>query len=172
LSKETIEGTEEYAYDALNQLIRVRCPDGTTIEFVYDAMGNRLAVIENGTVINYTINELDQYTSVGSTTFGYNANGNLISKIENGQTTYYNYDFENRLISVRTPNETINYTYNAFGLRNSRTDSNGTVYYLWDGDQVAIEENEAHETIASYVWGDILDEIIRMDRGGGSYYYT
>jgi RHS repeat-associated protein len=171
LSKETIEGTESYTYDALNQLTSVMYPDGITTEFVYDAMGNRLTVTDNGTVTGYTVNELNQYTSVDGTTYEYDLNGNLISRNDNGQTTYYDYDFENQLIGVQTPGETINYTYNAFGLRNSRSDSEGTVRYLWDGNQVALDESEAHQTIAGYVWGDALDEIIRMERGGNTYYY-
>lgn len=172
LSRKTIEGVESYTYDSLNQLASVTYPDGTTVEFVYDAMGNRLTVTDKGTVTRYTVNELNQYTVVGSTTYEYDLNGNLISQTDNGQTTYYDYDFENQLVNVRTPGETISYTYNAFGLRNSRSDSEGIVRYLWDGAQIVIEEDEVHETIASYIWGDFLDEAIRMERDGSTYYYT
>lgn len=172
LSKETIEGVESYTYDDLNQLTGVTYPDGTATEFVYDSMGNRLTVRENGVPITYTVNDLNQYTAVGSGTYEYDANGNLTSKTEGGQTTYYDYDFENRLIQVRTPTETITYTYDAFGLRNARSDAQGTVRYLWDADQVTLEESDAHQTTAKYVWGDTLDEVIRMERDGSSYYYT
>jgi YD repeat-containing protein len=37
-------GTEQYRYDALGRLTRVTFPDGKTIEYVYDAAGNRRTV--------------------------------------------------------------------------------------------------------------------------------
>ena len=172
LSKETIEGVESYTYDDLNQLTSVTYPDGSTTQFAYDSMGNRLTVVENGVPITYTVNNLNQYSIVGSTVYGYDANGNLISATEGGQTTYYDYDFENRLVRVRIPTETITYTYDAFGLRNARSDAQGTVQYLRDGAHVAIEESTTHETVVRYAWGNVLDEVIRMERSGSSYYYA
>jgi RHS repeat-associated protein len=172
LTKETIEGVESYIYDSLNQVIAVTYPDATTEEFVYDSMGSRLIVRENGIPITYTVNNLDQYTAVGAVTYSYDDSGNLTSKNEGGQTTYYHYDYENRLVRVETPNEIVSYAYGPFGLRHSRSDSNSTVRYLWDGYQVAVEQNEANDIVASYVWGDILDEAICMRRGGSDYYYT
>jgi RHS repeat-associated protein len=172
LSKESIEGIEYYNYDALNQLIKVRYPDGNITEYVYDPMGNRLAVNENNITTNYKVNVLNQYLTVGSTSYKYDSNGNMISKIDSTQTTYYDYNYEDQLIRVKTPTETITYTYNALGLRNSRTDSYGSIKYLWDGYSVSLEENELHQTLVSYIWGDILDEVICMERGSSIYYYT
>jgi RHS repeat-associated protein len=172
LSKTSVEGIETYSYDALNQLIGVNYPDGSTTQYVYDAMGNRLSVIENDVSSTYTVNNLNQYTAVGNVVYGYDMNGNLVSMTEGGQTTYYDYDDENHLSGVRSPTETISYSYNAFGLLNSRSDAQATVRYLWDANQIAIEESETHTTSASYVWGNILDEGIQMERGGNNYYYA
>lgn len=172
LSKETIEGTEKYTYDALNQLTGVTYPDGIITQFIYDSMGNRLTLVENDVPESYTVNRLNQYISIGSTSYKYDANGNLVLKTEGGQTTCYDYDSENRLLRVRTPTDTITYTYDPFGLRNGRIDAQDTVRYLWDGDQVAVEMNETNQTVASYTWGNILDEAVLMRRGGSSYYYT
>lgn len=172
LSKETIEGKESYTYDTLGQLTGVTHPDGTTEQFIYDAMGNRQKVVGNGITTEYTVNELNQYTRIGTTDFVYDNNGNLVSKAADGQITSYIYNVENQLVEVDTPEDTIEYTYNALGLRNMRRDSQGTVNYLWDDMQVAIEENETHQTIASYVWGSFLDETISMTRSENTYYYT
>ena len=35
-------GTAQYTYDNLNRLIQVQYEDGTTIQYTYDAAGNRL----------------------------------------------------------------------------------------------------------------------------------
>lgn len=168
--KETIEGIVENVYDAINRLVKVRNCDGTVTEFVYDAMGNRLQITENDVQINYTVNNLNQYPVIGSTIYEYDSNGNLISKCENGQIVYYDYDFENRLLQVRKPRETIKYTYNALGFLNSRTNSNSTVHYLWDGNQLVIEESEKYETLTRYIWGSNFDEIIKMERHDDYYY--
>src|SRR5690606_40846191 len=39
-------GTTTYAYDALEQLIKETRPDGTVIEYSYEAVGNRLTMKE------------------------------------------------------------------------------------------------------------------------------
>ena len=37
-----IAGTAQYTYDNLNRLVQVQYDDGTTIQYSYDAVGNRL----------------------------------------------------------------------------------------------------------------------------------
>jgi RHS repeat-associated protein len=172
LSKDTIEGIESYAYDALGQLSSIRSTDGNQTEITYDSLGNRVKVTENGKPFAYTINNLNQYNSIGSTTYEYDANGNLMYKKENGKPTYYEYDPENNLLSVEGPMGKVIYTYNPLGLRSSRTYGKNITRYLWDGDQVVIEQDENNRTKAKYTWGDALDEPIQMERGDSTYYYT
>ena len=41
-------------------------PDGRTIQYQYDAAGNRTAVIDNGVTTTYEPNDLNQYGRIGS----------------------------------------------------------------------------------------------------------
>ena len=38
----SLAATAQYTYDNLNRLVQVQYDDGTTIQYAYDAMGNRL----------------------------------------------------------------------------------------------------------------------------------
>jgi len=39
---QALSGTAQYTYDNLNRLVQVQYDDGTTIQYAYDAVGNRL----------------------------------------------------------------------------------------------------------------------------------
>ena len=45
LVSSSIAGTVNYFYDELNRLIRAEYPDGSYIEYTYDAVGNRLSKV-------------------------------------------------------------------------------------------------------------------------------
>src|SRR5262245_61638035 len=74
----TFQGTWHYTYDDLGQLTGWTAPDGSSATYTYDAMGNRVTVTQNGVTISYTTNNLNQYVTVGGTTFTYDADGNLV----------------------------------------------------------------------------------------------
>jgi YD repeat-containing protein len=42
LSSSVSPGTAQFTYDNLNRLVQVQYEDGTTIQYTYDAAGNRL----------------------------------------------------------------------------------------------------------------------------------
>src|SRR5206468_2472463 len=99
-SMATVEGTWQYQYDDLSQLIAWTAPDGRHVEYVYDALGNRVTVTDNGVVTAYTTNSMNQYTDVGGVRYSYDADGNLISKVDGSDVTGYRFDVENRLVGV------------------------------------------------------------------------
>ena len=66
-----LDGIFSYEYDQLGQLISVMHPDGHVVEYVYDAVGNRIEVIDDGVVAAYTTNEMNQYIDVGGVTYTY-----------------------------------------------------------------------------------------------------
>lgn len=112
-------GTWRYKYDDLAQLIETIAPDNTTTEYVYDKNGNRIKVTVDGESESYTVNDLNQYTSVGDSTLTYNLNGSLSSVNGPDTQTSYKYDYKGRLIKVVQDGVTYEYTYDVFGNRNS-----------------------------------------------------
>ena len=114
-SETTADGTTSYGYDADGQLTSVTLPGGRTMTYAYDPSGNRVSVTDNGVATPYTVNNLNEYTSVGGTTYGYDADGNLTSSTANGVTTTYTYDALNRLTGISAPGDTYTYQYAALG---------------------------------------------------------
>ena len=50
----TLDGTFSYEYDPLGQLTSVTYPDSHIVDYVYDVMGNRIEVIDDGVLMQYT----------------------------------------------------------------------------------------------------------------------
>ena len=89
---------ESYSYDARGRLIG-EARSGTNpfnITHTYDAVGNRLQTIRNGTPITFGYDINDRLTSDGTATYAWNANGNLVSRTQGSAVTQYGYDPEDR----------------------------------------------------------------------------
>ena len=103
-------GTNVYMYDDLYQLIDVEYSAASDFDdetITYDAMGNRLSVSSVLSMVEYSPNEMNQYTNVGGLGYGHDANGNLTSNA----TLTCTYDDGNHLLSVVTTNSETTYTY-------------------------------------------------------------
>ena len=169
----TLAGRTEYGYDRIGQLTSVTFPDGRVVTYAYDAAGNRVTVTDNGTATAYYANNLNEYTQVGAATFAYDADGNMTSKQDAGGTTTYDYDLENRLVRVVTPNDgTWDYTYDALGNRVAVAHDGQTTRYLNDPVglvDVAAEYNGAGMLVARYDHG--LGLAARVDGAGAAAFY-
>lgn len=159
--------TEVYGYDAISQLISFK--RGTTVDKIYqfDPLGNRLRVVENGVMTNYSSNHINGYSSIsGGITFTpqYDANGNLLNDTDH----QYRYNLNNKLVGVDA--NLASYAYDALGRRISKTTPNSTITYFYVGDQM-VEEYNGKSLIASYVYGNNIDEALQMKRGKNAYYY-
>ncbi len=168
----TLAGKTTYGYDADGQLTSAELPTGELITYAYDAAGNRTVVSDSGATTTYTTNNLNQYTSVGASTYSYDANGNLVVTTRPGGDTTYTYDDESRLIAETTPTDTYTFQYNALGNLISSTDNGETTQYLINplGDgSVDAEFNGAGSLIANFTYGAGL--VSQVTASGAAEYY-
>jgi RHS repeat-associated protein len=170
----TLDGTTRYGYDALGQLVSAELPDGRTIEYHYDAVGNRMSVVDSmlGTT-NYVVDAANQYTTVGSAVYLHDADGNLSSIIDGPNTTTYTWDDENRLTSVThsATGETFAYEYDALGNRVSETINGVRTEFLYDPIglvNLVAEYDVSGATLATYAHG--LGLVSRTDAAGSGFY--
>lgn len=153
--------TEYYHYDAINQLIKFSRGTSENQMIEFDALGNRIKMIENGVVTNYSSNNVNSYTSISgdiNLVPQYDENGNLLIE----DTHVFDYDYNNKLIRA---NENEEYKYDALGRRIVK---NNTFYY-YVGEQMV--EEVCNGTTKSYVFGNSIDEIILMKYDNSVYYY-
>ena len=172
-SMTTLQGTWLYSYDDLGQLIGWTAPDGSSATYQYDAMGNRVQVIQNGQTTSYTTNNLNQYTTVGGVTYTYDADGNLIRKASGSDATTYSYDPENRLIAVTHGTDVQTYMYDALDNRVRSTENGSVAQYMIDpiglGDVVGQYDGSAN-LVTRYNYGFGL--VSQVDPTGNSYFYN
>ncbi len=157
-----VPGTQtiNYAYNNIYELTSVS--GSQSHSYSHDLVANRKVV--DGTT--YVTNTVNQYTQVGAPSFTYDNDGNLIYDSRNT----YTYDEENRL-KTNVSSETSSYTYDAFNRRVSKTVNGVTTYFINDGDREVEERNAAGVLQADYVYGEGIDEVLSMTRGGQTYYY-
>jgi RHS repeat-associated protein len=175
--------SRQYQYDRLYRLMQEKVTDPVNTQtyqndFAYDAVGNRLnktkAAYSQSVVSNdYTYNNADQLLTESGITYTYDLNGNLATKTDSTGTTTYIYNYDDRLVEVRTPNAaTVVYKYDVDNNRVSATTSIGPVKYLVDINrslsQVLAEYSAVETVIASYVYAD---DLISMNRNGAVSYY-
>ncbi len=174
LSMTSAAGVTAYAYDDLNQLIRVNYPSGRQVSYIYDAAGNRTSANDTGTNVVYTLNGLDEYTQVGTTTYGFDSDGNMTNRTDAAGTTTYQFDAENRLVGVTTPTDgSWQYIYDALGNRSAVVHNGVTNSYLLDPFglvDVAAEYDAGGNLVASYSHG--LGLVARSDSSGNTAYYS
>jgi RHS repeat-associated protein/uncharacterized repeat protein (TIGR01451 family) len=139
-----------------------------------DPLGNWSGLVSNGVTEVRAHNAANQLTSINVTNvLAYDANGNLQQDPAYG----YAYDAENRLTrATRISDARIfgQYQYDALGRRvakisGSPTATNDTRFY-YDGDRSIEERSGADALQATYVYGNGVDEVLVMVRGGNTNY--
>jgi len=120
-SMSTHYGTWTYKYDLTDQLIHATLESTDhnipiqDLSYEYDTVGNRIRTVINGEVVQYSTNSVNQYMSVGSTTYEYDADGSLAAKNDGTSVWTYEFDYNNRLVTLSHADAAIEYEYNALG---------------------------------------------------------
>ena len=102
---------------------------------------------------SYSVNGLNQYTSVAGTTHAYDLNSNLTS---DGATSFV-YDAENRLVSASGA-KAATLTYDPLGRLYQISSGSSTTQFLYDGDNLVAEYTGSDTLLRRYVHGPGADE--------------
>lgn len=160
--------TENYNYDAVDQLIEAKYGAARTVGYQYDTVGNRQWVSDNGTTAHYTANSDNGYTSVDGVSTQTDLNGNMVSV----PGAAYAYDAQNRISSATVNGVTTEFTYDSRNRVVRRTSGNGTLNLTYSGWHL-IEERDATGALEQvYVHGAGIDEIlVKITPTGPAYYH-
>jgi RHS repeat-associated protein len=105
----------------------------------------------------------------GKYEYRYDDEGNLTQKQEllTGNLTTYEWDYRNRLTTVVSGNQTVEYGYDAEDKRVG-TKLNGvtTEQYVYDGTDIALVLNAAGTLVERYLFGAGVDNVLSRERSG------
>jgi RHS repeat-associated protein len=180
--------SEAYAYDNIYRLItfEVGTLVGSTIplpttqtQYTLDPVGNWPEKVTNGVPETRTHNAVNEITTITTDSnppcsLIYDNNGNLTRDC----VYTYMYDEENRLITVTRISDSVvvgQYQYDALSRRVQKianpSGTSTTTRYFYDDARIIEEQDPSGTTQATYVYGNYVDEVLTMDRGGQTYYY-
>ena len=169
--------SETFGYDAGYRLINYRqgTLNGNSIaspllqnSYTYDAVGNRITALLNGNNTSYTVNSLNQYTSVNGTGYQYDGRGN---RIYDG-LFYSKYDFMGRKVSDSSATGIFRYQYDAIGRRVSKSVNGIPVRYYYSGSKAIEERDGADNTLGTHVFESSITPLVRLYNGQRYYYHT
>jgi RHS repeat-associated protein len=172
VSRDHVIGTNafsrSYDYDSLD---RLASDDGVT--YTYDAAGNRMTRTENGATVTYTLGVGDRLASWNGGAYTHDIAGNVTRIERTGRPTLdLTWNSQYQLVSVSTNGVFAeSYAYDALGRRVSTTTLEGTTRHVYDDNwQVVADLDEQDNVIASYTWGDGIDNLLAVSVGGATYH--
>ena len=174
--------THEYGYDSAYRLSDVKVRNLSSVvrmtSYDLDSAGNRRRTAGGPNPGAYSADEMNQYERLPGSRNTYDENGNLvIADPGAGSERDLVYDVRNRMVEFTDASTGLrhSYAYDAVGRRIERiTDADGvasTTRYFYDGARVVEERDGTGATVASYVYGRSLDEVLTMRRGGTDFFY-
>ena len=161
-----------YQYDGTYQLIRA-ISGSNSASWSYDGSGNRTsAQSTNGTntlSVSYSVNDINQYTSVGGASPSYNSRGDL-SGINGWSFTYD--AFGNLSAAQYGTNAAYHYARDPLGRRAIRQSGSNTVLLLNAGDTMLEAYNATSNSVSSYIYEPGIDRPLAQVLSNGSIRYV
>ncbi len=180
-----------YTYDDVYRLtnVKINVPDPTVPNptefekektFNFDKLDNILSIVETQneqtvtktTQINSVLNQYENFDGWG---LSYDLNGNTTQK----GTQHFTYNYRNQIIKAKDQTTEANYKYDALGRRIQKAVTVGsttkTTNYYYSGMHVIEERDGSDNVLNQYIYGNGIDEILRMDKYTGTsstpYYF-
>ncbi len=170
----TPDGSWNYTYDSDGQLTRAIFTSTSMnvtnqdLAYSYDPDGNLSSTIIDGVTTNYSVNSMNEYTSIGGVTQEYDGDGNLLFD----GTTAYTYNDLNQLTGFSNAQGSSQFTLNALGERVS-SDVNGTITNFLNNPNGSgtpwAEYNSSGQLITHINQG--LGPVSQTTAAGASYFY-
>jgi RHS repeat-associated protein len=156
----TIERNEKgqsrhFVYDDQEQATKVVYEDGSEVLYAYDAAGNRKNLTTGEYQLTYVYDGAGRLSTIkhsqdSDIDYVFDDNGNLERKSE----TEFTFDFENRLIEVKSPKGTVQYVYDGDGNRSEKIVNNVQTRYIYDSTtnfpRVLVELDSEDRIITKY----------------------
>lgn len=176
-SVSSLQGSTDYAYDALDRLTEAcfASPCTDYLRYTYDDVGNRLTEERPAGTTSYSYNAADELTSTTSggvsTNFGHDSNGNTTTAGSDSMT----YDLANRTKTVTQGSSTATYSYDGLGKRlqtSTGTNNSNKTNFLWDPTwslpELVLERDGAGAELRRYTYAN---GPVSMTSGASDYYY-
>jgi RHS repeat-associated protein len=169
--------SKSFAYDSADRLVRsATAVAGPTNTYALDGVGNRISVAGGTNAGSYFMDpaaspadfQMNRYTTTPFDARTYDRNGSLVIT----GSKQFAYDYRNELLTVSNFfTNTFSAKYDCFGRRIEKSSPAGVARYYYAGWQEIEEQNGTNGTAATYAWGNELDELLAMDRGGQRYFF-
>ena len=152
--------TFEYAWNSRGYLKELILPDGSSIRYDYDEMGNRILKEDNNVTLQYNYDNFGRLTNAGNYSYKCDRNGNLISQKSDRLITNFRYDMRDLVSLITTQNGTIKYNWDGDGNLISRQQKDEITHYLPNpidpSGNTLVEYDNSGKLINSYLYGEGL----------------
>lgn len=168
-------GIQETKYDWDNRgyLTGWTKPDGTTISYEYDMMGNRISKTDSSGTLQYKYDNFARLSQAGDVKYKWDKTGKLTSQIEGKRVTKIEYNGLDLPSVIKTPDATIRYDWDAAGNILSKQQDNKITYSLPNPlnppGSVIAEFDEMGHISNSYIYGNGL--LAQQDATGDTRYF-
>ncbi len=183
LDHRSVSTYNQFGYDNLDRLTGVTYFDDPVDAFTMDDLGNRIGNQTQRDILhNYYMDPLtndpktNRYSTIDAAPITHDDAGNLT---RDRQDYRYEYDYENRIariykLSGQSQVTVASFDYDALGHRVRKIDTiaGRTTLYYNDPEWRVLAEYDGSGTLQrTYVWGNYIDEALRMRMGESDYYY-